>query len=213
MTVVVPPEMTEDVRQAVVDTGRSYVEAKHVIPNVEHGQSNTGRAMKVLEELGKLETWSERSSGNLYMVKDGIEEPAEGTGRPWHDRDLLEELRCERGLTAQEMAAELGCSQSTTKKWMKRYGIDYGHKRHGDLYLTSTRNGQSAVVHRRERGEEDVVRIHKLCAVAWFGEYPETVKYKNGEPWDLREENLRLANQEDRMLGARGLATDGGRDE
>lgn len=212
MNVTVPPQMIEDVRLAIVDTGRSYVEAKHVIPDVEYGQSNTGRAMKKLEESGRLETWSDRSSGNLYMVKDSIDEPVADEGEPWHDKDLLEELRCERGLTAQEMAAELGCSQSTTKKWMKRHGIDYGHKQHGDLYLTSTRHGQSAVIHRRERGEEDVVRVHKLCAVAWFGEYPETVKYKNGEPWDLREENLRPVGRERPMHEARGLATDGGRD-
>lgn len=50
-------------------------------------------------------------------------------GHPWRDADKLRELHFERGLTAPEMAEELGCSKTTLFEWIHKHEIDYDRNR------------------------------------------------------------------------------------
>lgn len=51
-----------------------------------------------------------------------------GTGRhddePWHDVELLRELRVEKGLTTVEMADRLGCSDTTVWRSLREHRIE-----------------------------------------------------------------------------------------
>lgn len=45
---------------------------------------------------------------------------------PWHDEDLLRELRIEKGMTLGEMADRLGCSDTTVWRSLRMYRIEGG---------------------------------------------------------------------------------------
>ena len=42
---------------------------------------------------------------------------------PWHDRDRLRELYIDQNLNRSEVAARLGCAESTVDDWLTRHGI------------------------------------------------------------------------------------------
>jgi len=109
------------------------------------------------------------------------------------DKGTLQHLYNNKKKTADEIALELGCAKSTVLKRMEKYGIKRRSKRDYIYpgYFTS-KEGYGKVYH-NSRGEQYEVRVHRLCAVAWFGFdsiIGKDIHHKNNIPWDNREENL-----------------------
>lgn len=58
---------------------------------------------------------AERVLETLVEIDDG--------GAPWRDRETLERLYVDEGLSNREIAAELECSPQTIRKWRHRFGL------------------------------------------------------------------------------------------
>lgn len=60
-------------------------------------------------------------------MSDTLHQPNQDLESPWQNKEILEELYVEGGLTQAEVADELGCSSSTVNTWLKK------HRLSGDL--------------------------------------------------------------------------------
>lgn len=73
--------------------------------------------------------WDNRLS-NLELMTRPEHVKHHSTGQhdeePWHDEDLLRELRIEKGMTLGEMADRLGCSDTTVWRSLRMYHIEDG---------------------------------------------------------------------------------------
>lgn len=114
---------------------------------------------------------------------------------PWRDKEKVRSLYWDKGKTAEEIADEFGCAKWTVLNWMQKMGIERRSKGHRlDKPATFyTQNGGYETSQSQINGEKDVVLIHRLAAVAWFG----LERVKNNEihhetnvGWDNREEVL-----------------------
>lgn len=71
--------------------------------------------------------WDNRPSNLELMTKsEHVKHHSAGQhdNEPWHDVDLLRELRIEKGMTLGEMADRLGCSDATVWRSLKLYHIE-----------------------------------------------------------------------------------------
>lgn len=127
----------------------------------------------------------------------------------WRDEETMKDL-ASRGLSQEEMAEELGCSQSTVSDWLDRHGINHD--------VRSERSGNHRVGVGLERREHErgsfpyerwkawdpeegnlYVYVHRLAAVAWFGfDVVEEghVHHASGHSLDNRESNLLVVDPE-----------------
>lgn len=53
-------------------------------------------------------------------ITPGRKGPRDG---PWKDKEVFEELYCEKGMILQEVANELGCSLSNASIWKRKHGL------------------------------------------------------------------------------------------
>lgn len=126
-----------------------------------------------------------------------------GEEKPWRDEDRLRELYIDKGMSSTEVAEELGCSQATIPRWLKRYDIPI-QKPYNDLTRPA-----SFFTHKRgyERwateydGEAWHIPVHKLVAIAdgadpskMFSNSEYSVHHKNEIPWDNRPENIQVVS-------------------
>lgn len=118
---------------------------------------------------------------------------------PWHDRDRLEELYIEKGLTAQEVSDELGCSQTTVLRYLRKYDIEVegGFTKASAPRMHHDHQGYE-VFRVRADGASRTVFNHRLLAVAEHGfdaVVGNVVHHENGVPWDNRPENLEVMSR------------------
>lgn len=117
----------------------------------------------------------------------------------YRDADVLYEMYHERGMSTYEIADELGCGQTTVRRWMDRHDIDtrranndkHGHHRFNSNYET---------FHVSIDGNDEKVYIHRLAAVAWHGldaVVGKEVHHKSGHGLDNREGNFEFLTKEE----------------
>ena len=127
--------------------------------------------------------------------------------KPWRDEGRLEELYVQRGLSAYNIADELGCGAATVYEALDDFGIERrsGSKtkriqssREPANYRTHSRDGYEEV-YTQASGENQFARVHRLCAVAWFGYenvVDSVVHHKKPVEWLNTEENLELMDSQ-----------------
>ena len=118
----------------------------------------------------------------------------------------------DNGLTYEEMADELNCGYQTVLRWVQKHDLNSGRGCHSHKQRSGRAHFTHATAHGYERStctmSKDVVKIHRLLAVAEYGfdaVCDKVVHHENGIPWDHRPENItpmadaehkRLHNQE-----------------
>jgi DNA-binding CsgD family transcriptional regulator len=144
------------------------------------------------------------TSGTISSALEshGIESRSGGSGleygQPWHDEDTLRELYVEKGLTADEVADRLGCSQSTVLLQLRKSGIP---RRHNHPHFKTREDGYEVVRH-KVNGEQHIVRVHRLVAVASgeldsndFCKWEKVVHHKKPIPWLNTHGNLEVMDR------------------
>lgn len=118
--------------------------------------------------------------------------------RPYQDAECLRELYHSERLSLREIAERLGCSSETIRRWMKRHNIDRRPPGRGIVrsveFYTHALNGDERA-RSRCKGDGFEVKIHRLCAVAWFGLDIHSdlhVHHRDPIPWLNTEENLEV---------------------
>ena len=97
--------------------------------------------------------------------------------KPWRNKERLEKMYVEKGMSAYEIADELGCGQNAVYNALQDFNIqvrDPGKTKR----IQSASKPANFRTHQRDGyeesytsagGEGQFVRVHRLCAVAWFG--------------------------------------------
>lgn len=98
------------------------------------------------------------------------------TEYPWRDAERLSRMYWNGGMDQEEVAAELGCSQHTVSKWLRRHDIP---TRDSQKIAIEARRVQRAKFRTSERGYEywqarcgektEQVSVHRLLAVSEYG--------------------------------------------
>lgn len=140
-------------------------------------------------------------------MMEKITKPGVDSQHPWRNEETLKELYSERKLTAEETATKLGCSASTIRNWLQKFGIP---TREGGLKRSYAPTSISPKGYERwhnietERGTRRDIFVHQLTVIADGanprkvfngGEY--TVHHKNEVPWDNRPDNLVVLSASD----------------
>jgi len=127
-------------------------------------------------------------------------EEFQGSGSPWRDSDLLEELYHKRGLSTIEIGNKLGCDGGTIHYWLKKHDLEtrsYSESGKGKgrveyAHFYTTKDGYE--MWRANTGEDQkALSVHRLVAVSEYGfdaVADKEVHHKNKIPWDNRPENL-----------------------
>jgi len=124
--------------------------------------------------------------------------------------DRIRELYHDQGLPIDGVANELGVSPTTVYRRMKDYGIERDECPRAEAHVPTRVDYEGYVRWRDQyRGpdgskREDMVAVHRLAAVAWFGFdsiIGKVVHHCDHIPWDNRQSNLAvLCNREHSKL-------------
>lgn len=120
----------------------------------------------------------------------------------WHDKELLERLYWEEGLTQSEIAERFDTWQSRIGKSMSMLGVETRPaveaarqaRRVERPFFYTTTSGYEVAASRVGETTEDV-RIHQLVAIAEHGfdaVAGNVIHHRNEIPWDNRPENLEV---------------------
>ena len=115
--------------------------------------------------------------------------------QPWKDKDRLEQMYHEKGMSTVEMADKLGCTAGTISYWMNKFNIDTKKPMHERPPCHTYTNSGHEVWRTLVDGDQLGVYVHRLLAVAEFGYNmieDNDVHHKNNIPWDNRYGNLEL---------------------
>lgn len=118
---------------------------------------------------------------------------------PWHDAATLRRLYWDRGLSLDDIADRLGCSDVTVLNWMEKHGIQRRTEKRNRLPrpLTVTSPGSTNQGYELIWHDDHCVRHHRLLAVAEHGfdaVREREVHHRNGVYWDNRPSNLELVD-------------------
>jgi len=132
--------------------------------------------------------------------------------RPWKDKDRMQELYHEQGLSQREIAEKFDTDQGTVKDWMQRLDIQTDKRRndprrppnHSFFKRGESVGTEYEYVRSTVEYEKKVVAIHRLLAVATgdldtseFGDFNKVVHHKNGHGLDNRPENIEVMERGD----------------
>jgi len=175
--------------------------------------------MSVHEVADELET--DGSVIHEWMERYDIprRQPDNDKNGPWRDAETLRELYWDEELAIHEIAAELGCGETTVARWMERHGVE--RRKVGAAGREARRVGR-ATFYTDTSGyemwaarcgyETENVHVHRLVAVAEYGfdaVAGKVVHHGAGQeesttPWDNRPENLAvMTDSEHKSLHAR----------
>jgi len=142
------------------------------------------------------------STISAALERHGIEARSGGSGlehgQPWHDESNLRELYVNQQLTAEEVGERLGCSQSTVLLQLRKFGIP---RRHNYPHFKTREDGYEVVRHMVD-GEQYIVRVHRLVAVAngelspsEFCDWDKVVHHKIPVTWLNTHDNLEVMDR------------------
>jgi len=114
---------------------------------------------------------------------------------PWRDAATLEQLYWDEGLSLDDIADRLGCSDVTVLNWMEKHDIERRTEKRNRLPrpLTVTSPGSTNQGYEFVWHDDHCVRHHRLLAVAEHGVEAvrgHEIHHRNGIPWDNRPSNL-----------------------
>jgi predicted DNA-binding protein YlxM (UPF0122 family) len=126
----------------------------------------------------------------------------------YRDPDRLRRLYWDEGMSLGKIAEELKVAETTVYRWFRKHGIsrraEYHHLNYTFVPYRTDKEGYERWrdQYRNRDGEkkEDVVAVHRLAAVAWFGYESvlgRVVHHDSKIPWDNRESNLDLMQRSD----------------
>lgn len=127
----------------------------------------------------------------------------------WRDKETLEYLYNEKGMTTCEVGDRLDCTGACISKWLKKHSIERRAPREYFVGNYSKKANFQTDVNGYERwnaanGNDvpDSMYVHRLLAIAMHG--IEAVKdmdihHKNGIKWDNRPENIEVKTKTDHM--------------
>lgn len=140
---------------------------------------------------------------------------------PHTNEEWLEEAYFERHLSVTEMAEEAGVADPTIIRQMDKHGLE----RRPNYVTRVLRNPGAGFVPAGVGGYEYIkhsvddttkqFRIHRLAAMAWFGieEVKDSViHHKDGVPWDNREDNLEVIENQSEHAKHHDFGKNGGRE-
>lgn len=120
----------------------------------------------------------------------------------YKNRQTLEELYVERGLTSREIATKFDISKSTVLDWLNRHDIPTRPSTHDKPPNFRTNPLGYEEVRSGCDGQRDSVLIHRLVAVAEFGVDAVAgvdVHHVNDIQWDNRPDNLSLMSRSEHV--------------
>jgi len=156
-----------------------------------------GKSLTVVgDELGcTKDTIAKWLRKNGLGVRDAPGDP----NADYRDKELLEKLYWDEGLSTIAIADKLDCSKETVQRWMGRFGIDTRqsfHDKNGCFFTTEDGYEIFALT---EDYETTNISIHRLTAIAEGELSPNRIRdksinihHKNGIPWDNRPENIEV---------------------
>ena len=120
--------------------------------------------------------------------------------RPWDNREILERLYHEKGLSQGDIADELGCSRSTVHYSMVRNGVQrrgWLDSRRVEYARFRTQQHGYEVWETRVGDTTKQCRVHQLLAIANGADPSEIfggshIHHKNNVPWDNRDSNIEV---------------------
>jgi len=127
----------------------------------------------------------------------------------YKQKDVLNRLYWEEGLSQRKVAKRLDCSRETVRRHMIKHGIEPGEKDRCER-ISNTQTLDHATYFTRgdgycywednATGETERVYVHRLVAVAEFGfdaVAGNDVHHRNSISWDNRPSNLRVMSRSD----------------
>jgi len=127
--------------------------------------------------------------------------------KPWRDEERLRHLYIDKSMSAYEIAEELGCGQNAVYTALDEFDIPTRNQsktkklqaaREPANFRTHPRDGYEEV-YTSSDGEQWFARVHRLCAVAWFG-YDEVVDsvvhHKKPIEWLNTPENIEVIDSQ-----------------
>lgn len=147
----------------------------------------------------------DKTIGNA-LEENGIQARSTGSGlepnQPWHDKERVRRLYVEEKLTAEEIGERLGCSKSTILHQLSEFGIP---RRHTHPHFKTREDGYEVVRHQVD-GEQHIVRVHRLLAVAngeldpsEFTEWEKVVHHKKPIEWLNTHGNLEVMGRSEHI--------------
>jgi len=121
-----------------------------------------------------------RSTITNWLDKYGIETPSNPDNAPWQDKETLEKLYIDEGLTCPEIGDRFGVSGSTVDEWRRRLGVTRLYKR--EQWLDKKFNGEGLTI--REIAEE--ADCARKTAAEWLDKLG--VRSEEDRPADYVEE-------------------------
>jgi len=144
------------------------------------------------EELGCHGSTIQRWLRNHDIDRDDPGWPNEE--HPWQDKETLQRLRNEEGLSIEEIAQRFGAHVETIRGWFRRFSMQSRQK--PSCFMTRPTDGYE-VASNEFNGKRKSVRIHRLCAIAWGELDPSDlcnrdvdIHHRTNIPWDNREDVL-----------------------
>jgi len=128
--------------------------------------------------------------------------------RPYHDKEVLEKLYFEEGLSQKEIAEKFGVVHQTISEWMNRHDINPGieagqfDRVERASYFVGSHGYPNVAAWNKDKKQMEHVKVHRLLAVAKYG-FDEIkgmdVHHKNEHRMDNRPDNIELLTPGEHM--------------